>query len=53
MRKYLTTLELKRLEAILWHINKPNLYKNKKFDNTLTLFTWKIFYSTFIDNSCI
>ena len=38
MRQCSNTLELIRLEAILIHLNKPNLCKKKEFDYTLALF---------------
>ena len=39
MRQCSNTLELIRLEAILIHLNKPNLCKKKEFDYTLALFS--------------
>ena len=39
MRQCSNTLELIRLEAILIHLDKPNLCKKKEFDYTLALFS--------------
>ena len=43
MRQCSNTLELIRLEDILIHLNKPNLFKKKEFDYNLALFSKKPF----------